>query len=272
MRCFFGFSLWCMLGNLSGALVFPIDVDADGIDEWWLSDVRKPTQCSLVRRATQESREVLRWEKRSTELPAGLTLSRDGKSWVFWADAGRYEITPQGKWMLVEKKPEVTHWDKAQQRVSFDDNGDGRVDWFLLTSGEKGQRAWICHGRGEGRFGKPFPWQVAGEVWEGAMSSPHFAWWDEDDDLDLLCLMNGRLRYVENTNTNSEPIYAESREVIIEGGPPGRIEVFSPWDLHRDGRLDLLVQMATGELVWFKRQSGFRSGAPVFRCEKIYRQ
>ena len=136
----------------------------------------------------------------------------------------------------------------------------------------------VFYGRSDGSYAEPFQLLSDGKPLETfGCPSPNLAHFDEDDDLDLLCgsFLDG-FSYYENSNTNSEPLYAAARPLLDPAGREVKMElqmiVPIAFDWDRDGDQDLIVGDEDGRVAWIENTGRFRDRVPVFEQPRYFQQ
>lgn len=106
---------------------------------------------------------------------------------------------------------------------------------------------------------------------------PHFADFDQDGDLDLLCgeFMDG-FSYFQNTGTRNEPVYAAAERLTDSSGTLLRmhLQMITPtaidWD--RDGDMDLIVGDEDGRVALVENSGTLSNRVPVFEKPVYFQQ
>lgn len=142
-----------------------------------------------------------------------------------------------------------------------DYNGDGHCDVIVFSLIATDGKARIFYGRADGSFAMPFVLQADGKDLDSTgIRSPHFVNLDDDDDLDLIHLdAKGRMIYYENSNTNSEPLYAAGQPLGSDA-----LRMIVPFDWDGDALTDLIVETREGKIGWMKQSATDGKGPPVF--------
>ncbi len=190
---------------------------------------------------------------------------------------------------LMDKKllPAIAGLTQGPQQWSYADfNGDGHQDLIvsrafdeaaLRLQGRIGSAIQVFCGRADGTFAKLFSVMVEGKpIFTTQLPRPNFANFDVDDDLDLLCVSaDGGFIYYENSNTNSEPLYAAGKPLHDVQGKEistrSKHIVPTAFDWDRDGDLDLIVGDAEGRVAWVEHTGTYREHMPIF-LQPVYFQ
>lgn len=193
-----------------------------------------------------------------------------------------WEVTEYGRKGLLQKKPfalMIGGVREQQQWCYADFNGDGHQDLIVGEAyGEEAQKSHVlrgssvqvCYGRADGSYAEPFMVLADGKsILMTELPSPNFANFDTDDDLDLLCTsVAGTFIYYENSNTNSEPLYAKGKPLLDPQGKEVKMAsekiVAIAFDWDRDGDQDLIVGDAEGRVAWVEHTGTLREHVPIF--------
>ncbi len=146
-----------------------------------------------------------------------------------------------------------------------DYNGDGHTDVIVFSQTTADAKARISYGRADGTYAPPFVLQADGKDFDSSgIRSPHFVNLDDDDDLDLIHLdAQGGMIYYENSNTNSEPLYAVGR--VLPGGTEKTvIDAVCPFDWNADGHTDLIIMTRDGAIGYLPHRGLYQNGLPIF--------
>lgn len=146
-----------------------------------------------------------------------------------------------------------------------DYNGDGHTDVIVFSQTTADAKARIFCGRADGTYATPFVLQADGKDFDSSgIRSPHFVNFDDDDDLDFIHLdAKGRMIYYENSNTNSEPLYAAGR--VLHGGTEKIvIDAVCPFDWNADGHTDLIIMTRDGSIGYQPHRGLYQNGLPMF--------
>lgn len=199
--------------------------------------------------------------KRIGDAVQGLTVAlSDGK--IHLVSPGCEHTLDPEKGLVLKRKiqlpgspPSPSLWTLA------DYNGDGHTDVIVFSQTAADAKARIFYGRADGSHADAFVLRADGKDFDSSgIRSPHFVNLDDDDDLDLICLdAGGRIIYYENSNTNSEPLYAAGRILVADA-----LRSMTPFDWDRDSLPDLMVETKEGKIGWMKQSARAKEGPPVF--------
>ncbi len=177
-----------------------------------------------------------------------------------------------------------------------DYNGDGREDLIVAIedwSDYGWDNAWdanghwvngplrgsihVFFGRSDKTYSEPFELLADGKPLETfGCPSPSFAHFDEDDDLDLICgsFLDG-FTYYENSNTNSEPLYAAGKKIVDPQGHEVKMDlqmiVPIAFDWDKDSDTDLIVGDEDGRVAFVENTGKIANHVPVF-LQPVYFQ
>jgi hypothetical protein len=179
-------------------------------------------------------------------------LLSPGLEYHEWAKHG---LARKKAFVLPQAAVENTIWTLAEY------NGDGHTDVIVFSQTAADAKARIFYGRADGSHADAFVLRADGKDFDSSgIRSPHFVNLDDDDDLDLICLdAGGRIIYYENSNTNSEPLYAAGRILVADA-----LRSMTPFDWDRDSLPDLMVETKEGKIGWMKQSARAKEGPPVF--------
>ena len=207
--------------------------------------------------------------KRIGDAVQGLTVAlSDGK--IHLVSQGCEHTLDPEKGLVLKRKIQLPGSPPSSSLWTLADyNGDGHTDVIVFSQNTADAKARIFYGRADGTYATPFVLQVDGKDFDATgISSPHFVNMDEDDDLDLICLnARGHMIYYENSNTNSEPLYAKGRPVATGGLDDDlivSIAAMTPFDANDDGDMDLLTVTGKGAIVCLIQSGQLTNGDPVF--------
>jgi hypothetical protein len=263
-------SLSIVLITRSSAWIVPQDIDADGDQDLvgTLSSHADADVCLWVNKGSPQQAKFGEAKKLGKNA-AFVHPSRDRNAWRLISPG--IEYTDWQKNGLARKKEIVLPQAVNDQSIwtLADYNGDGHTDVIVFSQNTADAKARIFYGRADGTYATPFVLQVDGKDFDATgISSPHFVNMDEDDDLDLICLnARGHMIYYENSNTNSEPLYAKGRPVATGGLDDDlivSIAAMTPFDANDDGDMDLLTVTGKGAIVCLIQSGQLTNGDPVF--------
>jgi hypothetical protein len=158
----------------------------------------------------------------------------------------------------------------------WDDAYNAKGEW---TNGPLHGFVFVFLAKEDGKFAEPFRVEADGKVIDVyGCSSPNFADFDGDGDLDLLCgeFLDG-FTYFENVGTRKQPKYAAGRRLKDAGGRPLTMDlqmivpVAFDWD--RDGDLDLIVGDEDGRVAFVENTGELdKNRTPVFARPVYFQQ
>jgi hypothetical protein len=271
----------------------PYDIDGDGDYDLLVSREGKDVHGLFLWENTSGDTAKNKWPTFQAERRLGDTVPRLMPSYVegkMRLLAPVWEVTEFSRKGLLQKKPlfGIPNISRGDQQWRFADfNGDGHQDLIVgVAYGEEAQKlqvlrgssVQVCYGRADGTFAEPFMLLADGKsILMTELPSPNFSNFDEDDDLDLLCVSaNGGFIYYENSNTNSEPLYAKGKPLCDALGKevklPSQKLVAIVFDWDRDGDLDLIVGDAEGRVALMEHSGTVRDHMPVFLQPVYFRQ
>lgn len=259
----------------------PCDADADGDYDLLVSRDDSPNAgLEFWENTGKDKQPMFRAARRlGDSMPHLMPSYVEGKMRVL---SPGWEFSECGMKGLQQKKalPEIKGMAHGPQQWRYADfNGDGQQDLIVGVAFDeaaqrmqvlRGSSIQICYGRADGAFAEPFMLLADGKaIIMTKLPSPNFANFDADDDLDLLCAgHDGSFIYYENSNTNSEPLYAVGRPLRDAEGKEISmrskhiVPIAFDWD--RDGDLDLIVGDAEGRVAWVEHTGTFREHVPIF--------
>ena len=189
----------------------------------------------------------------------------------------------------MEKKPRFNQW----KMIDFEGDGDldvvvGIDDWNDYgwdnafddqgnwTNGPLHGYVYLLENEG-GTYVNKGKIQASGEATDvyGA-SSPNFADFDGDGDLDLICgEFLDKLTYFENFGSRSNPSYKKGVFLTNSDGKVKMdlqmiIPVSIDWD--QDGNTDLVVGDEDGRVALIRNSGKLKDGVPVFESPAYFRQ
>jgi len=246
---------------LASAWIIPQDIDRDGdLDLFGTIESKPDTDLHLWINEGSQTQPRFRTPLAKGKNVLLLTPGNVHGTWRLlspgfeYLDCFQHGLTRKKALVLPDAAVHNVIWSPA------DYNGDGHCDVIVFSLVATDAKARIFYGRADGTYATPFVLQADGKDFDSTgIRSPQFANLDEDDDLDLIHLdAKGRIIYYENSNTNSEPMYAAGQPI---GSDPLRMIVPSDWD--GDGLTDLIVETREGKIGWMKQSSKDGAGPPV---------